>query len=225
MILKLKYFFILFFLVYSGTVFAQPPNKTDENGKKQGYWEVEHSNGTTRYKGQFEHGVPTGKFKYYNEKGTIVTILVFTSNDSATATHFHTNSKKAATGVYVNQLKEGFWRFYDKKGILASEQQYDKGVKNGPSKVFNLDGSISRESFYVNDIENGYRKTYDNQGNVLTEGQIKDGQMDGVQIWYRSGVINIKGAYKHAVQDGDWIFYDEKGNPYKTEHYELGIKK
>lgn len=49
--------------------------------------------------------------------------------------------------------------------------------------------------------------------------------MDGVQIWYRNGVINIKGAYKHAVQDGDWIFYDADGQPNKTEHYDLGIKK
>ena len=213
------------FLLFTGiSANAQTKNEMDANGLKQGYWEKKGENGKVKYKGQFKDDVPYGKFKYFDEAGVLSTVLEYSSADTAIGTHFYDNGQKSAYGFYVNQLKEGKWRFYDKNGVLASVVEYQKGVKNGTYLVYNLNGSISRESTYVNDIENGYRKTYDNQGKILTEGQIKDGQMEGMQIWYRSGVINIKGAYKHAVPEGEWIYYDADGKPYRTEHYEFGIK-
>ena len=205
--------------------FGQSENQTDANGRKQGYWVKKHANGNTKYKGQFKDDLPYGKFKYFDPDGTIITILEYTSPDSAIATHFHSNSKKAAFGYYVNKQKEGVWRFYDRTGVLASKETYNVGKKNGEYIVYNLDGSISRSTSFVNGIEEGYRKTYNNVGDLLTEGYIKDGEMDGLQKIYRAGIINIQGSYKHAVKDGEWIYYDEDGEPYRKEYYELGIKK
>ena len=218
----ISYTIFLFFVFTGNALLAQ--NKVDDQGQKQGYWEKRQENGKVKYKGQFNDNIPYGKFKYYDEKGVLETTMEFISEDTALATHFHNNGKKAAYGYYVNQQKEGKWRFYDKKGVLANEQEYHEGKKNGPLKVYNLNGTISRETFFVDDIENGYRKTYDSEGKLLTEGEIKDGQPDGMQIWYRSGTINIKGAYKHSVPDGEWIYYDADGKPYRTELYDLGVK-
>jgi len=212
----------LFFLFTGNALLAQ--NKVDDQGRKQGAWEKKEKNGKTKYKGQFKDDIPYGKFKYYDEKGILETVMDFQSADTALATHYHNNGKKAAYGYYVNQKKEGKWRFYDKKGVLANEQVYSEGKKNGELKVYNLNGSISRETFFIDDIENGYRKTYDSEGVLLTEGEIKDGQPDGMQIWYRSGNIIIKGAYKHSVPDGEWVYYDADGKPYRTELYDLGVK-
>jgi len=212
----------LFFLFTGSTLIAQ--NKVDDQGKKQGYWEKKGDNGKTRYKGQFKDDIPFGKFKYYDEKGVLETVMAFNNTDTTLATHYHDNGKKAAYGYYVNKQKEGKWRFYDKKGVLANSQEYHTGKKNGALIVYNLNGTISRESYFVEDRENGYRKTYDSEGVLLTEGEISDGQPDGMQIWYRNGKINIKGAYKHSVPDGEWVYYDAEGKPYRNENYELGSK-
>lgn len=223
--LNVLFLFFLFTFFTGNVAISQVKNQTDDQGQKQGVWEKKYDNGKFRYKGQFKDNIPFGKFKYYNEKGVLETILEYQSADTVLATHYHDNGKKSGFGYYVNKQKEGKWRFYDKKGVLANTQEFVQGKKEGAQVVFNLNGSVSRESFYVNDVENGYRKTYDNEGKLLTEGEIKDGHYEGVQIWYRSGQINIKGAYKHSVQDGEWVYYDADGKPYRTEKYELGVKK
>lgn len=222
---NLRIVFFTMFFILSGAVWSQSYNKTDENGLKQGLWKKEHSNGNTKYKGQFKDGNPYGVFKYYDSKGGIITILEYKSADSAIATHYHSTSKKAAYGYYVNQEKEGVWRFYDRTGVLSSKEEFVKGVKNGAYVVYNLDGGISRETEYVNGEETGIRKTYTRDGNLLTEGYVKDGQLDGLQKTYRNGIINVEGTYKHAVKDGEWLFYNDKGEILKREYYELGIKK
>ncbi len=221
--LQIIYFVLMFFA--SINLKSQTYNQVDENGLKQGVWKKEHSNGNTKYKGQFKDDQPYGIFKYYNDKAVIVTVLEYVSYDSAIATHYHSNSKKAAYGYYVNQKKEGVWRFYDRTGILSSKETFKEGVKDGEYLVYNLDGSISRETFFVNGIENGYRKTYDGKGMILTEGPIKDGQMNGLQKVYKGGEISVEGTYKHAVKDGEWIYFNEEGIIYKRELYELGFKK
>ena len=198
-------------------------NKTDENGLKQGYCEKKNKTSVI-YKGQFKDGKPYGEFKYY-ERGSIVTVLKYSSTDTALATHYHTNSNKAAVGYYVAKQKEGIWYFYDRSGVLASKENFTQGIKNGEYIIYNLNGTISRETEFVNGVENGYRKTYDSDHKILTEGFIKDGKMDGVQKIYRGGTISVMGSYKHAVRDGEWIYYDENGNEYKKDYYELGIKK
>ena len=60
---------------------------------------------------------------------------------------------------------------------------------------------------------------------ILTEGPIKDGQMNGLQKVYKGGEISVEGTYKHAVKDGEWIYFNEEGIIYKRELYELGFKK
>lgn len=218
-------FIVLMLLTFMVSEVLLAQNVTDTNGKKQGQWEKQYPNGQSIYRGQFKDDIPYGTFKYFDKSGVITSLLKYSSGDTAVASFFHGNGKKSAYGYYVNQKKEGVWRFYDRNGIIASEEEYAGGFKHGKYLVFNLNGSISRETYFVNGVENGYRKTFDSNGKLLTEGTIKDGQMDGEQIIYRNGVINIKGSYKHAVQDGEWIYYDAEGKPYNTEHYELGYKK
>lgn len=221
-VFKLSFVFLM--LLISNQMFAQADNTTDENGLKQGYWVKKDKNGKVKYRGQFKDGVPYGKFKYYNSTGAIVSVLEYQSPDSVLATHSHPNGKKSGFGYYVNQKKEGVWRFYDREGVLSSKVSYTNNLKNGPYIVYNLNGSISRETVFINDVENGYRKTFSSSGELLTEGEILDGQKDGMQIIYKNGIVNIQGAYKHAVRQGDWYYFDQNGKQYKMEHYELGVK-
>jgi len=216
---------VIVFMMTSISVQLNAQNKTDDQGRKQGVWEKKKSDGRLHYRGQFKDDIPYGKFKYYDKTGFIKTLLEYQTPDSVIATHYHGNGKKSAYGYYVNQKKEGVWRFYDRKGVKSSEQIYVNGLKNGKQTIYNLNGSVSRVTFYKNDVENGYRKTFNTDGELLSEGEIRDGHMDGMQKIYRAGKINIEGAYKHSVRDGEWKYYDEKGELYKTEVYELGIKK
>ena len=97
---------LVLFIAMPLTSWGQDINVTDANGLKQGDWIKKDENGKVKYKGQFVDNLPQGKFKYFDKDGTIITVLDYVSADSAVATHFHSSSKKAAHGYYVNQLEE-----------------------------------------------------------------------------------------------------------------------
>lgn len=224
---RLKYDYIYVFGVIIAVLcpsisIAQGLNYTDANGLKQGVWKAKLTTGGGKYKGQFKDDIPFGTFKYYDKRGAIISSLKYISNDSAVISYFHSNDRVSAKGSYVDQFRHGVWEFYDQGGILKSRKNYIYGTENGIYIVYNKNGTRSRETSYVDGIENGYRKTYNIQGEILTEGDIVDGHMNGRQIIYSAGKISVQGAYKHAVKDGEWTYYDKKGDIYKKEVYLLG---
>ena len=65
----MKKIFTLIVFMFSISVFAQ--NLTDDNGLKQGNWEVKYDDGKTKYIGTFKDGVEQGLFKFYYNNGVI----------------------------------------------------------------------------------------------------------------------------------------------------------
>ncbi len=226
--MRLFVIFLLFVFAGFHHLSAQEKNRLDEQGRKQGYWEKRWSNGNLKYKGHFKDDKPVGEFIRYDSRLNVIARINYKDNDTAVAVLFHPNGKKAAEGIYINQKKQGLWRFYDRKGVLASEATYVDGVKNGPYKVYYLDGTLSRETYFVDGKENGYRTEYYANGKKRFEGTIKDGQPDGyVKYYYENGKVELEGNYRHLVRDGIWKYYDEKGKLKREIHYDLGriIKK
>ena len=65
----MKKILTLIVFMFSVSVFAQ--NFTDDNGLKQGQWEVKSDDGKTKYIGTFKDGVEQGLFKFYYNNGVI----------------------------------------------------------------------------------------------------------------------------------------------------------
>ena len=92
------YRFIILFCLFSPSIlFSQfnrdeIKNQTDENGLKQGEWEVKHENSNAiRYKGQFKDDQPFGKFQYYYPTGEISGIMSFYNSNSSLMKMYHKN--------------------------------------------------------------------------------------------------------------------------------------
>src|ERR1700739_1662827 len=123
-------------------------NKTDEKGRKQGYWEkIDPTTKKIIYKGTFKDDKHQGLFIYYFKGSDSVRTKMNFIQDGKIgyAQLYYYNGKLEAKGKYVGEQKDSLWNFYDDRATLISTEMYTAGKKNGASKVFSPDGKVSEE--------------------------------------------------------------------------------
>ncbi len=211
---------ILIFLSFAllTPVFAQTraENKTDAQGRKQGYWEkVDPKTGKIVYKGTFKDNKPQGLFTYYYPETDSVHSKTDFRQDGKIAyvQLFHLVSGKIqAKGKYVNEEKDSTWNFYDERGNIISTEGYKAGKKDGPSKIFFPEGKVSEEKVYKNGKLNGPFKMYYDEKLVKAEGAYVNDNYDGLCAWYYpNGILASKGLYDKGTKKGFWIFKEKDG--------------
>lgn len=205
-------FFILFLFIFSGIISAQPFNKTDSLGHKQGYWK-KIVNDTLKYEGNFINDKPTGEFKYYYPNGKIKAVTVYAdSGRRAQTVMYFNNGKKNAEGVYINKVKDGLWIYYGTNEVKISEENYIKGVKEGTWKYFYDDGKINRAENYKNNLLNGESLDYYADSILKIKCSFLNNKLNGkYQYFYNSGKILLTGSYKNDLKEGEWMFFNENG--------------
>ena len=179
---------------------AQEYNKTDAQGRRQGVWTDFYSNGQKRYEGQFKNGFCVGEFKYYDEQGRLKATNTFDkSGTKALNKSYAANGTLIATGYYVNQKKEGEWRYFSKdNGKLILVEENRNGKVHGTSKVYYDTGILMTECQYQDGLKEGPAKTY-----------------------YPSSALKEEGSFLHGEKCGVWKTYNEDGDVISTENYSL----
>jgi antitoxin component YwqK of YwqJK toxin-antitoxin module len=228
--MSLRYLLIFFFLVLQPVVFSQTSdsiNKTDKNGMKQGHWIKKYPNGSTQYNGYFKDNKPVGIFKRYFENDTLNSILVF-SNDGreAIATQYHPNGVIASKGKFVNQLREGKWKFYSSKikGYLVAEEEYKANIRNGLSVKYYPDSILAEKVSYINDLRNGEWIQYYRDGTICLKANYVNGKLQGsFTVFFSNGKPEYLGQYKDDTRDGMWKIFNPDGSLKYNIKYSDGI--
>ncbi len=137
---------------------------------------------------------------------------IFNSSYKIYETFLNTNTDVAESyfssglcweGRFVKGYKHGLWTTtYNTKRVKTTN--WNNGLIIGKYRVYDTEGK------YL------YETTFGTQGN----GKYKD-------YYYLSGVLKEEGNYENGKKEGEWCYYDEKGNIKTTAHYENGtpIKK
>jgi antitoxin component YwqK of YwqJK toxin-antitoxin module len=64
-------------------------------------------------------------------------------------TYFFKSGVIKASGLYINQVMEGEWRFYRENGQLWQIGHFSAGNKNGTWIRYNKDGEVEYEKEFV----------------------------------------------------------------------------
>jgi antitoxin component YwqK of YwqJK toxin-antitoxin module len=73
-------------------------------------------------------GILHGPYRAWYPNGNLGTSEMYDHGKlTGPAVYFWDNGEKQAEGKYKNGLREGFWKFWDKSGILYSKVRYLKG--------------------------------------------------------------------------------------------------
>lgn len=217
--------FMAIFFMFSSLLNAQEQkNVTDANGLKQGVWEKKNEAGKLVYTGAFKDGKPEGEFVYYDSTGKIKAKSVYTENGTNAFTVIYRNDKKASEGLYINEKKQGIWKFYNNDQVLLAEEVYENGVPEGIWKTYYANGAILEEMPYKNGVKEGNWKQYFYDGPIKTNGTYIKGKLEGLTtFYYPDGKIFISGPYVNNLKDGVWMHLDEKGVAEKREIWKSGF--
>jgi antitoxin component YwqK of YwqJK toxin-antitoxin module len=194
---------------------AQSLNATDNKGQKQGHWIKKYADGHIQYEGYFKDDHPVGLFKRYYQTDTLQSALEFNQEGTeAEAILFHPNGLIASTGKFVNQKKEGKWRFYSSsvRGLLVIEEEYKNNLKNGLSIKYYPEKVPAEKIIYVNDLKNGEWTQYFPSGNLCLKAMYSNGKLHGIfSTFYDSGKSEYIGQYNNDLRTGVWKIYNPDG--------------
>ena len=218
----MKYIPLLFcFFMLNLTAQPQAPNRIDPKGNKQGPWK-KYDKGVLIYEGNFKDNVPVGEFKYYHPNGKLKSITYFMQGvHQVRTTIYHTNERKASEGIFLDQLKDGEWKYWDEDSTLVKVENYKSGKKNGAWKTYSSSSGILLEELnYRNDTLHGPARTFYVDGTPCTKENYLNGQRSGTaESYYIDGKLSIKGDFHKGFKIGVWNYYDQNGTLRKVTEY------
>ena len=217
---------IILFLLASITGLSQKNqnvNQFDEEGQKHGLWIKKYSNGQIQYKGEFNHGKPTGKFKRYFPNGNLMAIMQHRSEGEVYATLFNKEGKKRAEGKYINKKKDSTWVFYDPQGNIILKEKFDMGKRNGRSVRLYSNGDTAQIVVYRDGEKHGIFKQFFPNGNLKLLARYQNDELDGyVTIFAPNGFKEIEGLYRNNLRQGEWVYYENATDTAQVLEYKNG---
>ncbi len=218
--------FIIPIILIPSMLFSQSDkelNKTDNAGMKQGHWIRRYPDNIIMYEGFFKDNNPEGEFKRFSSDGTLKSVLIYSNKGTeALAKIYHPNGYLAASGRYINRMKEGTWQFFSEftDGYMVSEENYSGNKKNGKSVKLYPDGTVAEKMNFINDTTQGDWTKYYSNGNLSLRSSFLNGKINGkFEAWFDNGKLQFSGEYLNDKRNGTWLVYERDGTlKYKIEY-------
>jgi antitoxin component YwqK of YwqJK toxin-antitoxin module len=112
---------------------------------------------------------------------------------------YYPNSNVEISVDYKNGVADGKYMRYYYKGVIQESCTYVDGKREGQASIHDEFGAIAEELFYVNDTLNGPTTQYSEFGEII-----------------------VLGNYTKGKKDGQWSFWDQKGEKIGEAIFDMG---
>lgn len=159
---------------------------------------------------------------------------------------FHPNLQVKFEGPYVNDLKNGYWKYYRANGNLLRVEKWIMGVLQEGSaetakvaikrKLDPKTGKLQYKGSYRNGKPVGLHREYGPDGSVvaskiyengvlLSEGIVDEqGRRQGPwKFFYPDRQLKAEGSYRDDRKIGNWRYYFDNGGLEQTGNYLRGL--
>jgi len=199
----------------------------DSLRNRTGLWTEWHLTGEFRAKGQYINNNKTGEWIYYYPNGHIEQRGVYDKKGRAQNTWrwFYENDALMREENYVNNLRNGEMTDYTEDGKVLTKGEFTDDMREGRWTYETAD--YRDVGNYVDDKPDSLWKSYYMPKEKLRfTGRFVNGDPEGLHTWYYpNGHKMSTGSYAGGLKQGDWKFFDEKGNNYLTITYENDIER
>ncbi|MCR9152804.1 MAG: hypothetical protein NXI09_01730 [Bacteroidetes bacterium] len=217
-----------------------------ENNIQEGVSQFFYPDSSLQKEVPYVDGQQSGEGFEYSKDGRIITLLSFKNGSLIRKQNvnrfdqqeqkqglwlsFHKNMAKKVEGPYLNDLKNGYWKYYKANGNLIKVEKWINGeLQEGATEVAKVEvrkeidpktGKLSFKGAYQNGKPTGVHRNYDAEGKVssatvydqgikLFEGIIDEqGRKQGPwKAFYKDGSLKSEGAYKDDLKVGRWRYY------------------
>lgn len=158
---------------------------------------------------------------------------------------FYSNRNTKVEGPYVNDLKNGYWKYYQPNGNLIRVEKWIMGeLQVNAQEVAKVEikqtlnpntGKLAFKGAFRNGKPEGVHREYDDEGNVIAskiydkgivlfEGIVdEEGRKQGPwKEFYPTGELKAEGSYKDNLKIKLWKYYYINGDIEQTGRYVRG---
>lgn len=190
-------------------------NLLDGKGKRHGVW-VQQWKETRNllYRGQYEHGVPTGVWKRYYENGDLSAEMNHVQDTTIIdAVMYHPGGKKiSSSGRFQNKKKTGLWKTFDTSGKIISDENFVDSLFHGECIYYYDSGAIVKKLNYDKGKLNGAAEEYFKSGKLYRVIHYKEDQFHGpYKLFTEEGLEQITGEYFEGQKHGAWTHREING--------------
>lgn len=200
-------------------------NAVDAQGRRTGTWSAKHPNGQPRYEGQFDAGVPVGRFMYYHDNGFRSAQMDYRGRSGVCMTEqYDEKGKLMARGIYnAQRQRDSLWMTYAFDGTKLELAPYRSGILHGPYTMYYPDGRVMELGEYVNHAKHGTWMRFAESGTKERSATWVDGRLHGAWTEFDAdGRVAVKGSYVNDLRHGTWT-YLERGSVVRSEVFRRGI--
>jgi antitoxin component YwqK of YwqJK toxin-antitoxin module len=141
--------------------------------------------------------------------------------ESETPIRFNFGDEHQAIFYYIDGLKQGKYRSYNKEGNLVRKGQFEDDYRHGTWSTYQNGKLIAQHSYDRGDLH-GKEIHWDENGKVYSESNYYYGQQNGSVKEYRDGVLIQYNRYKNNQLHGLTLRYDHNGIKKEEELFEKG---
>ena len=151
-----------------------------------------------------------------NDNGEIVE-KYYVNKDSlrfGTYTSYGVNGSVFEESQYKNGELHGLRKIFLESGEVEIEENYDKGVMNGPYITYYKNGEVNLEAEYIEGQMEGMVKRYFDTGELMEEVNFVGNEENGpFKEYYQNGQVKWEGEYKDGDNEYGLIkSYNENGD-------------
>ena len=209
--------------------FGMDYNSVDERGFRHGRWVRVYPDGALYYTGEFMHGVPMGRWWYFRENGTALSLIehrdqpsisdvkMYDSKGRVTARGSYLHPDLALKGEALRERpetpsKHGAWTLFSEEGHLISMVHYDNGIKHGRLERYLPNGTVCEQGNYHHGEMDGEWKAWNDYGALRQRVTYDKGILHGrFETYDGQGGRMAEGQYVGGAEDGNWKYYLEDG--------------
>ena len=200
-------------------------NALDAQGRRTGPWMAKYPYGQVRYEGQFDAGVPVGRFTYYHDNGFRSAQMDFRGTTGVCMSEqYDEKGKLMARGRFgSDRERDSIWTTYAFDGTKLEEASYTAGKLHGSYTMFYPNGKVMERGTYEHGAKVGtwtrFRETAAKERVV----NYAAGLLQGTWTEYdEDGRVAVVGTYHNDLRHGKWTYF-ERGTAVRTEVYRRGI--
>ena len=137
--------------------------------------------------------------------------------------HYHwyyNNAIHVNQGGYEGKLLDGVYQVISKEGKLIVKGNFQKGVKMGEWKRWDIQGELLTVVHWKSGYRDGVSKTFEN-GSLVNSCVYSKGKLNGLSKHYRNDTLVEKNHYKKGLLHGKQITY-QNDTVASEENYRLG---
>lgn len=177
------------------------------------------SDGSLMSEGLYYQRKKNGIWKFYNEKGFLVSIEEYLNDElNGKKTTFYESGKVYKVNEFKKGVKHGVWNEFYESGGPKIEGNFLDGKKNGEIKYFNVSGRFDMTGNFKNDLKDGIWTKYNEDGSTqistkyALEVKVKERRENGTFMdYYANGIPSAEHEYSNSKKNGPFTTWYNKG--------------